>query len=55
MIGQYLSNKNQIATVPKIQKFCQLNKALCHLKWTNYKIMVANVEGGNNQYHMKVN
>jgi hypothetical protein len=28
MIGQYLSNRNESATVPKILKFYQLNKAL---------------------------
>jgi len=28
MIGQYLSNKNESATVPKRKKFCKLNKAL---------------------------
>jgi len=28
MIGQYLPQTNESATVPKIQNFCQLNKAL---------------------------
>jgi hypothetical protein len=28
MIRQYLSQTNESATVPKIQNFCQLNKAL---------------------------
>jgi hypothetical protein len=28
MIGQYLPQTNESATVPKTQKFCQLNKAL---------------------------
>jgi len=28
MIGQYLSNTNEIATVPEAKKFCELNKAL---------------------------
>jgi len=28
MIGQYLSNTNENATVPILQKFLQLNKAL---------------------------
>ena len=31
MIEQYLSNKNKNTTVPKIQNFCQLNKAWVQL------------------------
>ena len=36
MIGQYLSNKNESATVPQRKKFCKLNKALVLKKF--YKI-----------------
>jgi len=28
MIGQYLSNKNESATIPKTKKFLELSKAL---------------------------
>jgi len=31
MIGQYLLNKNESATVPKRKKICKVNKALCWL------------------------
>jgi len=36
MIGQYLSNTNENATVPILQNFLQLNKALVHPKIKNF-------------------
>ena len=50
MIGQYLSNKNESATVPKILKFCQLNKASVDIVFDNITITLHLEYGGINLF-----
>jgi len=44
MIGQYLSNTNETATVSIFQKFLELNKALVHPWNQNFFKILCHIE-----------